>query len=131
VVSLTALVVLTEKLDVDDDIEMTIAPARRSLGGAPPTQVPAEQDEPPVQMRPQVPQLLLSFCGLMQRPPQRTWPVGQAQAPLVQVWPPVQTRPHMPQLLLAVSRLTQAPEQAVWPDGHAHAPLVQAWPPRK
>ncbi len=56
---------------------------------------------------PHAPQLFRSVERSAQVPPQRIWPVGQAQTPAVQSCPPVQARPHTPQLALVARLLSQ------------------------
>ncbi len=75
---------------------------------------------------PQEPQLLSSYKGSMQVPPQSTAKLGHWHEPVLQDFPPVHVVPHVPQLELLVCRLTHAPLQFVVPAAQlaVHTPLL-------
>ncbi len=96
-------------------------------------QLPATQAVPPVQVRAQAPQLVLSVCRSRQVPEHTVCPAEQVvvQAPARQIWPPGQTLPQAPQWLVSVEVSRQVPEQLVWPPPHdtVQTPAEQTWPP--
>jgi hypothetical protein len=96
--------------------------------------VPAPQAIPPVQVLPDAPQFVLSLCGLMHLPPQRTCPVVQTTVQelathvcpvLVEHWIPAvpPSTPHepvAPQYLSFVVGSMQPPLQST--SGAVHEP---------
>jgi len=83
-------------------------------------QAPPWQDDPPVQVTPHPPQLLLSFCGSTHEPPQSVrldahWPW---QTPTLQTWFEAHAVAHWPQWVGSVCVLTHEPEQYAMPSPH-------------
>jgi len=96
---------------------------------------PFMQVVPPVQARPQVPQLDELCVRSTQTPEHEVVPPGQGfmQTPLLQTCPVLHAAPHAPQFLGSLVVETQAPPQGWLPIGQAHAldaqlmPEEQAW----
>ena len=94
-------------------------------------QVPATQLWPAVQLRPQLPQLVLSMRVSTQELPHTVRPAAQevAQVPPLQTWPVPQAVPQVPQFVALERVSTQTPPQRVWPAGQVQTPATQVEPP--
>jgi len=87
--------------------------------------LPVAQNEPPVHLIPQPPQLRSSEAVLVQEPLHEVRPVEHMawQVPIWQVWAAAQACPQLPQWAALVATSTQVPPQSVVPVGQPQVPI--------